>query len=197
MDSTGALYRCLTDPEFAHLDVHAHHVHLKNSLNRDKAEAIACKNIVRWLRDQGYEFEYTESTFDYSFSGALPWDIEICFCIGGFIAQKDRRIKYGAIGYSGGTEGGSADPKVRERVDKVFEVITASEHRDFVPAKSLYVVAHMLKEEIWFYLPEELRELVWYCRKPIYLEDEIKPCSRCHTCNYVKDKILKKNLSPN
>jgi len=190
MDSCGVLYKCLTEPEYDHLDVHAHHVHLINRLHRDKAEAIACKNITKWLRKQGHQFEYTESTVDYSFASALPWDTEICWCIGAMIAQTDISIKYAEAGRHAEDEDASAHPIVIERLDKVFEYMTASQHRNFEPVKNLPVVKHMSKKEIWFYLPEELRKMVWFCRAPINKGESIEPCWKCHTCEYVKDNKL-------
>jgi len=190
MDSLGALYRCLTEPQYDHLDVHVHHVHLINRLNRNKAEAIACEKIIKWLRNQGYTFEYSETTLDYSFATRLPWDTEICWSIGGMISQMDSKIKYAAAGRHGFDDDTSSNDKVLERLDKIFKYVTASEHRGYIPVEILPIVQHLSKRDIYFSLPEELREMVWWCRSPLYKDDVPEPCWNCHTCIHVRDNIL-------
>ena len=191
VDSTGLLYKCLNDSKYSHLDVHVHHVNIITRLKKHIPEAIACKNIVEWLREKNYSFEYTESTVDLSsvFKDRVPWDTEICWSIAAMICQIDSSIKWASTGRKLDDSGPAEEEETRKRLDTLFHYMTSSEWRNYEGVKNLPVIAHMTKKEIWNYLPVELREMTWYCSVPLYNGDEIKACGLCHTCCDMK-KIL-------
>jgi hypothetical protein len=185
VDSVGVLYKLLTREEYSHLDVLAHHVILITKEKRHIAEKMACDNIVRWLREQGYKFEYSETLVDFSlFKGKVPWDLEILWPIAGIISQVDTTIKYAESGRTKtamSTVMGSE--RIKDRHNQVLYHISNSEHRKYQGPIEIYpVVRDETKESLWKMLPSELRKLVWFCRSPHYYKNEPRECNRCHTC---------------
>ncbi len=188
IDSTGYLYKALTEGYY----VHAHHVHIITRVTNYEAEADACKNIVKWFEDHGYDFQYSESTIDLSaaFPKRVPWDTEIAWSIAAMLCQVDPEIKYASTGRKADDSGPAEDPEARERLDTLFSYMTNCRRRGNVPVKNLPLIAHMTKKEIWEMMPIDLRELAWYCSHPEYTSDgKYHVCGYCHTCEDVK-KIL-------
>ncbi len=66
LDSVYVLHKILIDPEYAEYDVHVHHMRLINKENRAAAEEIAVKNVVDYLRTNGYRpfvLSFTDLTY--------------------------------------------------------------------------------------------------------------------------------------
>ena len=179
IDSTLALYKCLTEYD---LGVHVHHVVIKNCENRYKPESIACEQILNWLRTQGFHFEYSESIMDFNYM--LPWDTDVVFFSGGLIAQRDRDIKYFASG--------SRDiyGPTTEQVEKLFRHIARWDIPD-LPVFRHKNGRFLNKIEAWNGLPDPLKELVFYCRTPEYINGKAKECRQCRVCKEnIKLEIL-------
>lgn len=194
VDSTGVLYKLLTRKEYSHLDVLAHHVILITKENRHIAEKMACDNIVNWLREQGYKFEYSETLVDFSlFKGRVPWDLEILWPIVGIISQVDRRIKYAESGRTKtAMQTTMGSERIKKRHDKVLYYVSNSEHRVHQGPVEIYpVVRDETKESLWKMLPDPLRKMVWFCRCPHYFKNEPRECHMCHTCTELAPIIEK------
>ena len=192
VDSTGVLYKCLT--EHKDLDVHAHHINLINATMRYKAESQACFKMIDWFHQRDLKFEYSESTMDLSFLPRIPWDTETCWSMAGIIARSIYDIKYIEAGRHGEDPHASANPRIVNRIDNTIAISTSTEKRGYKPAINLPICQHMPKRDIWVMLPDDLKDLVWYCRLPVYRgELEIpEACGTCHTCEDVetiKEKI--------
>jgi 7-cyano-7-deazaguanine synthase in queuosine biosynthesis len=73
--------------------------------------------------------------------------------------------------------------EVRERATRGNELLKL-----FAPnVEKIYPVGHLTKLEIYNMLPEELRNMTWSCRTPIYTEDNsIHECGKCKTCLELK-----------
>jgi len=189
IDSTGALYKALK--EYKHLKVYAHHVHLINSKNRYKPEALACKNICNYLRDNGFEFEYDESTVDLSIR---YFDPDILFSIAGLIVRSDKLIKYITTGCVSTDVGVMAEPDYMGRLEKVFSEIVSFDGEDR-KVENLRVVKHMTKREVWESMPPDLRNLTWSCRLPIEKNGNFFPCSKsqCNPCKLLNKLKIEKS----
>jgi 7-cyano-7-deazaguanine synthase in queuosine biosynthesis len=196
VDSTGVLYKLLTRGKYSHLDVLAHHVVLKTRENRHKAEKIACDNIIKWFKNNGFNLEYSETTVDFRlFKSAMPWDLEILWPIAGIISQIDKSIKYAESGRTKDAIAHSplGSPEIKERHNRVLYNITNCEWRKKEgPIEILPVVREETKESLWTMMPSGLRKLTWFCRTPRYEKDgSILECGRCHTCKELKPIIEK------
>lgn len=195
VDSTGVLYKLLTRKEYNHLDVLAHHVILKTKENRYKAEKIACDNIIKWFKDNGFNLEYSETTVDFRlFKAAVPWDLEILWPIAGIISQVDKRIKYAESGRTkDAMQTSMGREEIKKRHNKVLYHITNCEwRREQGPIEIFPVVREETKESLWVMMPPDLRKLTWFCRIPRYEADgNILECGQCHSCHDLKPIIEK------
>lgn len=178
LDSTGVLWKLIHSKE----ELLVHHLYLSNKENRAEAEAIAVKDIVKYMK-KIRDFHYTESFHEYpSFNGNFMWDSDIYNFVAGTICISVKTIKEVAIGRTRSDVG--FDQRA-ERGTQMLNILAPD-------AKKIYPVADMTKKEIYDMLPEDLRKLTWSCRTPIYVNDDIKMCHSCKTCVEIS-KIKRKN----
>jgi 7-cyano-7-deazaguanine synthase in queuosine biosynthesis len=103
------------------------------------------------------------------------FDSDIYNFIAGTICLSLPNIKTVAIGRTKSDSSSSIEQRAI-RGNKLLEL--------FVPnIKKIYPVGHLTKHEIYNILPEELRNMTWSCRTPIYIdENTIQECGKCKTC---------------
>jgi len=183
IDSTHVLYHyLLTNPD-KHLLVH--HINLISDENRNEAERRSVAKILQWLKDNGLSnFKYIESTFDYgSIEGKVLDGMIVAFFTGVFTAI------YPELFYTF-----SCTPK--DELQRLGEKIMWRRARygeisgAIYRARKLAVkrpLIHLSKSEIIAQLPPDLFALTWYCRSPIYQDEEILTCGKCHTCKQVRE----------
>lgn len=178
LDSTGVLYKLINTTE----ELLVHHLYLSNKENRAEAEAVAVKDIVSYMK-KIKNFSYTESYHEYpSYNGNFMWDSDIYNFVAGAICSSAKTIKEVAIGRT------KSDIGFGERADRGTKILNI-----LAPdVKKIFPVAHMRKKEIYDMLPEDLRNLTWSCRTPIYVNDDIKMCHSCKTCMEIS-KMKRKN----
>jgi hypothetical protein len=150
-------------------------LYLVNRENRAEAEDKSVKSILNYMKKIG-EFSYSESYHEYPcYNGNFMWDSDIYNFIAGTICLSMKSIQKVAIGRT------KSDTGVDGRADRGTKILHA-----FNPTiKKIYPVGDMTKKEIYNMIPEDLRNLAWSCRTPIYGE-EIKPCNNCKTCKEIK-----------
>lgn len=167
LDSTGVLYKLINSKE----ELLVHHLYLSNKENRGEAESIAVKNIIEYMR-KIREFSYTESYHEYpAYNGNFMWDSDIYNFVAGTICLSLKSIKEVAIGRTKSDSGLDRS----QRGTKILNILSPN-------VKKIFPVGDMTKKEIYEMLPEDLRELTWSCRKPIYKENNIEVCKTCKTC---------------
>lgn len=180
-DSTYFLYKLLTETDDF---IVAHHINLVNPERRHEEELKACRAIVAWLRAHTRPFEYGESTIGHENLHVFGFDMISV----GFEAGIVARSIYSGYGRmpdrwmlaSCTEEGGNP-----ERWVHVENCVAANCYpAPPPPFDSLRVVTKA--EEIAF-LPAELRERVWYCRRPIHEGAERRVCGECKTCLVVEE----------
>lgn len=177
LDSTGVFWELLKTNEI----LHVHHLHLKNVENRTEAENKAVNNILEYMR-KIKDFTYSESKHEYeSYNGKFIWDCDIMSFMAGFICDAKPSIKNVAIGLTKTDISSSVNARI-EKANKIFSA--------FCKATKIYPVKHLTKKEVWDLLPDDLRQLTWSCRTPIYKDNEIIPCNRCKTCFEMKKNGL-------
>ncbi|MEM7652201.1 MAG: hypothetical protein AAF220_03375 [Pseudomonadota bacterium] len=180
-DSVYFLYKLLTETEDY---IFAHHINLVNPEGRHREEQKACRAIVDWLRANVRQFEYGETTIMHEGLPVFGYDmVSVGFeagvishsIFGSFGRMPDRWI----VGTC--TEEGS-NP---ERWVHVENCVAANCFPQKPPPfDSLPIVT---KAEEIAALPPELRNLVWYCRRPVRDGDISRPCGKCTTCITVKE----------
>jgi 7-cyano-7-deazaguanine synthase in queuosine biosynthesis len=189
LDSTGALWSLLKNTKY---NLHIHHLHLINKENRAAVEKQAVINILSYISKGHANIKYSESYHQYPTYSYLNkmndglaihenfmFDSDIYNFIAGNICMCLPNIKRVAIGRTLSDD----NPVIRERATRGNELLKL-----FAPdVEKIYPVEHLSKAEIYNMLPEDLRNLTWSCRTPIFLDkNTVEECGECATCLDIK-----------
>ncbi len=197
IDSTGVLHKLMTDSEYLEHPLIVQHIHIFNRENRALAEASAVKKILKYYKEHSdREFLVTESIFNTTGFAPLqanrfPFDMDVCAFMGANICAARKDIGRVAMGRTKtDVDSGGDNFMLRmKRAQSIFKSVLALE-KDRLP-EYIFPVVDFEKKEIWDFLPKEVRENTWWCRRPIYQKGkEPKPCGNCHTCKEVNELIL-------
>jgi len=170
LDSTGLFWKLYQNKR----NVHVHHMNLKNIEKRAKAESRSVSKIIEYMSSK-MQFTYSESTHEYNcYNGKFLWDSDIVSFCAGMICSASPSIKYVAIGRTATDEVQNDSPRLI-RANKILSA--------FTDAQKIYPVQSMAKQQIYDFIPKDLRSLVWYCRTPSYQNNIPNPCGKCETCN--------------
>lgn len=181
LDSLGMVYKLLT--EYKDYNIHIHHVHNRNVENRDRAEAIAVDLALKELRKLGFTFIFSESEIgSQQYGDNFLFDSDMINFFAGYIASADLSVEKIAIGMQVNDNNHNLEER-RIRASKILSAFTYIE--------KIYPVFNMTKREIYDMLPESLRDKFWSCRRPIYQENKIIPCSICGTCIKLKEQGIR------
>ena len=184
LDSVGVLYRLLTDEQWQDFTLHVHHMHLHNREDRARAERQAVEETLAAFRELcNREFLFTESAHEYQFlRKRFIFDMDISAFMAGNIAAADRRIAHVAMGRTrtDAEEGSERFQRRMERAQSVFRAVLELEEREL--PSYVFPVLDYSKAEIWQFLPANLREKAWSCRRPRYEGDRPVACGECGTC---------------
>jgi 7-cyano-7-deazaguanine synthase in queuosine biosynthesis len=174
---------CLQKALETELPVCVHHINLIDYHMRYVEEKHSCYFIMNYFKEKGYNFNYTESTVDFSMSpDSVPFDEDVVIFM---LAKIAEGIPYDVLTVY---DGSNKDDLEKESVKKRWELrgdvyeffhnchYNVGERVQHVniemPCKDL------TKKEIWFLLDEELRNMTWSCRSPFLRE----PCGKCEPC---------------
>lgn len=170
LDSTGVFWKYINGNECFHV----HHLYLVNKENRAKAENKAVNDIVRYMK-KIRDFDFSESYHEYPcYNNNFIWDSDIFSFMAGSICLSLKTIKEVAIGMTASDKTGALSQRV-SRANKIFEAFGTE-------AKKVYPLESLTKKQIYEMVPEDLRNLSWSCRTPIYDQDNMLRCRRCKTC---------------
>lgn len=171
LDSTGAFWKLIQDKQ----NIHVHHMHLKNVEQRWTAESKSTNDIIEYMKNIS-TFSYSESIHEYpTYNGNFIWDGDIASFMAGSICTSMSSIKKVAFGR---TATDDANARIHSRIERANKIFSA-----MCQATKIYPVQHLTKLEIYEMLPQELRELTWSCRTPLYKDGKIIPCKICITCH--------------
>jgi len=177
LDSTGVFWRLINSSK----SLHVHHLYLVNKENRALAEDRAVRDIVAHMRGIR-DFVFSESYHEYpSYNGNFMFDSDIFSFMAGSICLSVRTIRDVAIGMTASDMRSGLSARV-ERANRIFESFGTQ-------AKKIYPLMDMTKKQIYEMLPEQLRDMSWSCRTPIYEGDDIRECGRCKTCREIKSIV--------
>jgi 7-cyano-7-deazaguanine synthase in queuosine biosynthesis len=184
LDSVGMLYRLLFDEQWREFTVHVHHMHLHNREDRARAERLAVDSTLAAFRDLNCrEFLFTESAHEYQFlRKRFIFDMDMSAFMAGNIAAADKRIAHVAMGRTRTDvdEGGERFQQRMDRAQTIFRGVLALEEREL--PTYIFPVLEYSKTEIWQFLPAEIRERAWSCRRPGYEGNTPVPCGTCNSC---------------
>lgn len=198
IDSTAALHRCLTG--YHDLDVVVFHATLIGREDRHEAESVAVREILKWYKknDQSKDFEYHEMTLD-SRKSIFPWDTEVAFMMAGMIAQRDHNIKWYASG-----DRAIYGPSTRETSHVLNIHATVQQDRKYLECLEVFRSedgSFLTKSQAWEIIPNDIREFVWTCRRPIYKINRktwknwcADACGECRSCKEASHLPLTKWL---
>ena len=177
LDSTGVFWRLIKSQK----TLHVHHLYMVNRENRAKAEDRAVRDIVAHMKGIR-DFGFSESYHEYpSYNGNFMFDSDIFSFMAGSICLSMRTIREVAVGMTASDMRSGLSARV-ERANRIFESFGTK-------AKKVYPLVDMTKRQIYEMLPEELRNMSWSCRTPIYSGDDIRACGRCNTCREMKSIV--------
>jgi tRNA(Ile)-lysidine synthase TilS/MesJ len=194
VDSTGALFRLLTHPDYRNFRIQVHHIHLLNIERRALAEKQACQRILQVFKDMGLAFDYSENTLEANFLTPpeytrFMFDSDVTYFMAGNICEGKRAIQYIAMGR---TKSDTWQPNGALNRDLLLR-LKRSEHifhavMSLTPPEKRPVfirpVEQFTKAEVWNMLPAEARQHIWWCRHPVWLDNgkQFSTCNKCPTC---------------
>lgn len=170
LDSTGVLWKYINESE----ELHVHHLYLVNKENRALAENKAVREIVEYTL-KIRTFGFSESYHEYPcYNNNFIWDSDIFSFMAGSICLSMKTLRQVAIG----TTASDISPNLSERIKRANKIFDAFG----TEAQKVYPLCNMKKKQVYEMLPEDLRNLTWSCRTPIYENEDMKKCGRCKTC---------------
>lgn len=180
IDSTAALHRVFTE----HKDLYpiVHHVHLESSENRSQAEALAVKRILKWYKAHGFRFSYVEMSFKTPYP---LWDANIYGMTTGAICSMDKGITHFATGATYTTYSASGEQIYPGPTEAEFQNIVnvhAGRHVSILPVFRDKDGRFFDKQGAWDIIPNQVKPLIWSCRRPEYGGLGPTRCNRCETC---------------
>lgn len=158
----------------------AHHIHLVNDEGRFKVEAERCRKIVDWCQKNYRKFGYSESAIDQRGLFSMGYDIittayEAGIVNSSFYEKYNMPIDRWITGWC---EEEKTDPA---RQPHIGAMCGASSYP--APAPGYFYFPVIRKVDQMRYLPKELLDLCWTCRRPVWNEDgSFDECGECMTC---------------
>lgn len=177
LDSTYCLWKWLKENKKETILIH--HINLKSreaKIRSDK-EALATKEILTYFKQNNMgNFEYIESSFDYSNFGYTVRDSDIIFFIVGilFRNQKYRKIENIIMPYSKEDFQDNNYRNLELRRYQLMDLISDRKKINFI-----FPIENMTRSDILNNMPGELITMCWYCRTPL---SNGEPCGKCRTC---------------
>lgn len=176
LDSTYAVWDYLVKNPNKRLLIH--HCELRNYQSRADKETVACNNIIEWLRSQGFKnFEYIKTKYDQGMFRSTINDIEIIGFMTAMILRSNA-ITIGEIAITASAQDLTQGPSYELRSKSRYEIIKLISRKENI--KYTYPIINLSRWYMLQNLPKELKEMLWFCRKPI----NDKPCRICKTCRW-------------
>ena len=190
LNSLGALYVLLKDPNFENKQIHVHQARVKDHKNPGLVEKLACEKILNYFKSNTYrEFQVTECQHDISFLNQHQVEKST---YSGFMAANmvinDVSISAIAVGLNTEETKNVSIVKKLNKGRSLFQTMLPEELR--YSTNYIFPVAHLSKLKIWQMLPSELKNLVWVCERPIYKDQRVYSCQQCGPCVDL-DKVKK------
>lgn len=158
-----------------------HHCVMRNEEGRAEVEKAAVDQVLVWLRsNRKYRFDYIESGYDHGSLGRVMFDVEVIGFLTGVILRDPARHRINTVVVSSNAGDVSVTKPQTSRVvrrQEIAEMVAARKLRWWVP------FAEVTKQQMVAALPDELRGMVWSCRKP----REGGTCKVCRPCREIAE----------
>ena len=184
LDSVVVLYQLLKQEQG--LPLHVHHVNLYGweSATKPVAESMAIRDVTNYLWEQGYRFEYSESTVRYEYSA---YDQSVLYFQAACLAASMPLVARVAIGRL--KEDIPENQNTPFRVHpttagiSVFNTVLDQWPLQERPVEIVYPLQALSKPDLPKLLPPELMALACSCRQPLILdENRWEKCGKCEKC---------------
>lgn len=164
-------------------EVLAHHVHLVNIEQRHKVEAERCRSIIDICKREIRDVSYSESAIDHRGMRFFGYDMVTIGFEAGIVAHsywlaRDRMVDRWTVGTC--AEDGSNPDRWRH----VLACCAANCFPHEPPA--FLDMPYVSKAEEMAYLPLDVLDLTWACRRPIRDGDAFRECGQCETCKLME-----------
>ena len=201
LDSCGALWQLLTQPEYQQNIILVHHIQIKNHENRFLAEKIAVENTLTAIKKHCQKpFFYSETIIDFQclpFPSHIPFDADCVSFVAGNLAAIDTQIHAVATGKT--KTDNLPGPRHERgprllRAKSIFNALFV-DRKHQKNCQFIHPVGHLTKAAIWKSLPDDVRIHAWSCRRPLYLEKNaenqlnLATCGECVSCNDRKEAM--------
>lgn len=191
IDSTYLAWKLMLDKT---KNLHLHHVSIRNDSDKMwKQQDKAVKPILEYFKDQGFEFEYSESVFEFFGWIRVGFDSDILLLIAQKLAQNFGRSKIEVLlGWvpSDMRRSVIAERARRHVTSNIWEALIESATNRKVIDKTLHfplIEENITKIKMIRDMPQELLDLTWSCRKP----RNGNPCGHCHACRDKSNALIK------
>lgn len=190
LDSAGALWQLIHDPNYIEYEILIHHVHLINATKRYNAEKQAVdKSIPIFCKYTNRKLYFSSTIMDFAFMAPkVPMDADVYGFVAANLANIDLSIKYIAIGRTldDKNSGGSSFVQIVNCVEKAV-LISNYGRETSTTVQCITPVVELTKQQIWEMLPADIRDATWSCRTPRYNIDSsgkviASACMNCHAC---------------
>ncbi len=178
VDSVSCLYQLLSAAK-AGEGILIHHSRFTNREGRHPYEYEATQKALEWVKGKGLDrFQYIETGIDFTGITYAMWDLMLVGFWEGSILRTYKRINTLVItGSQTGIEGGGARWRRITNVRKTVAQAIAGRPLHWIMPNGQKSKGQVLQE-----IPQELRDITWFCRTPT---SEGEPCGRCGTCRRV------------
>jgi hypothetical protein len=171
LDSVSLLANILEETDHS---LHTHHIEIQNYENRLQAENEALQAVLAYCRERYRAFSFSTSKSEFPLGRGGGFDLTlVLFTAARVHTALGRVIDIVYTGHIAPTR-----PEILEG-SAVFNACYINKR--FKPVW-LRPLDRLKKIDIYDSIPQELAELTWSCRRPVYQGDSYRPCGQCHTC---------------
>jgi len=182
IDSTYLAWKLLNENTDS---VHLHHVSIRNDVDRMwKQQDKSVASIIEYFKDQGFEFGYSESAFEFYGQEKIGFDTDLLMLVGQKVAQNFGSIRIEFL--LGLNILDLQSPPVAARIrrnvyNNLWSAVVATAPNRAVIDKNVYfplIDENVSKEQMMQDMPQPLLNMTWSCRKP----KNGVPCGKCRSC---------------
>ncbi len=181
IDSIYALVKLLTETDD---HVLVHHVHIINNEGRHEIEALRTRKIINWCKDNYRAFRYSESTINHNGFKNFGFDIMSVAFEAGMVCRSFHEANRYPV--SKLLTGWCAEEEPYPGRAPHVKAVVAANCFPCEPPKFFFFDRVTKLEEARF-LPRELVEMSWTCRRPVKVEnEEFEECGKCQSCEVMQ-----------
>lgn len=181
LDSTYLSWKFMVENNYK---LHLHHISLRNDTAFPwKTQDRSAREIVSYFKNQGFDFGYSESVFEFFGWGRVGLDVDVEILFAQKVARNLRtgRVKVCTGGYWDNRMDLIAKKKRMGRIQNIWKYLIETEYPEHCIDKKLsfpLLERGIDKKQMIEEMPKELFKLTWSCRKPI----DGKACKGCKPC---------------